>query len=129
MTRVYRDHMLVMREGMKGFTVTKFNPSKIKSTSIEEDQFQDKTYDLQALIQRVTDTFTKAEHDNDEMIIKTRNSVINKTTASIIQAEKSNDARLEEMINALPKYKSHISESPYDLNGLSSELVSHIISS
>lgn len=127
MTCEYRDLMLVMREGKNGFAVTKFNPSKTKPTSIEEDQFQDKNYDLQVLIQRVTDTFTKDEQDNDEMIIKTRNNAINKTTSSIIQAEKSNDMKLEEMINALPKYGSHIAESSYDLNGLSSELASHII--
>ncbi|MHB8601504.1 MAG: hypothetical protein ACYC6W_07185 [Nitrosotalea sp.] len=105
--------MMSIQEGKNGFIVTKFNPSKIKPSSIREDQSQDNIYDLQILAQKVA----KAEQDNDEMIIKMRDIAINKTTSSIIQAEKSNDVKLEEMINALPKYESHVSpESSHDLN-------------
>lgn len=119
--------MIVMREGKSGFVTTKFNPSRIKPVPIEEDQFQDKPHDLQNLAQKVTEAFAKAEQDNDDMITKTRNSIINETTSSIIQAEKSNEMRLKKMINALPKYESHVSlETPFDLNILSLELASHM---
>jgi hypothetical protein len=119
--------MMILREGKNGFAVTKFNLSRIKPSSVDEDQSQDKIHDLQSLSQNVANAFAKAEQDNDEMIIKMRNIAIIKTTSSMIQAEKLNDVKLKEMVNALPKYESHIiDESPYDLNELSSELTSQL---
>ncbi|MDE1844097.1 MAG: hypothetical protein KGI10_02065 [Thaumarchaeota archaeon] len=112
-----------IQEGKNGRITTKINQSRIKQSSIKKDPSQDKIHDLQILSQKVADVFAKAEQDNDEMIIKMRNVAMDKTTSSIIQAEKSNDTKLEEMINALPKHESHIlSDPPYNLNELSSEL-------
>lgn len=119
--------MMIMREGKNGFAVTKFNLSRIKPSSMDEDQSQEEMHELQSPSKKVAYAFAKAEQDNDEMIIKMRDIAISKITSSIIQAEKLNDVKLKEMISVLPNYESHIiAESPYDLNELSSELASHL---
>ena len=75
----------------------------------------------------VTEAIVKAEKDNDEMLSRIRNARINQIISTMLQAEKSNDNKIKEMIGTLSEYElSSNVEELYNLNGWSSEMASQL---
>ena len=103
----------------------------IENNSIEipsnKEQTHGNSHKIKNLSERVITAFVKVEQDNDEMLSRIKNARINQIVSAMLQVEKSNDIKIKEMTSTLSEYElnSHI-EEPYNLNGLSSEMVAQL---
>ena len=108
-------------------SIVENNSSRTKIALGNEDQSYDNSYDLKNLSQQVMSAFAKTERDNDEMITRVKNTRINQIVSAMLQAEKSNDTRLQEMISTLPTRESNgLTEATYGMNGWPSDMVSQL---
>ena len=103
------------------------NSSGAESSSNHQDQSQGSLHKIKNLSETVTKAIVKAEKDNDEMLSRIKNARINQIVSAMLQAEKSNDIKIKEMIGVLSEYElSNNVEGLYNLNGWSSEMASQL---
>ena len=108
-------------------TISKIENNSSIESSNHEDQSGSSSHKTKNLSEIVTKAIVKAEKDNDEMLSRIKNARINQIVSIMLQAEKSNDIKIKEMIGTLSEYEldSKI-ENLYNLNGWSSEMADQL---
>lgn len=103
------------------------NSSGAESSSSHQDQSHGRSHKIKNLSEIITKAIVKAEKDNDEMLSRIKNTRINQIVSTMLQAEKSNDNKIKEMIGTLSEYELNSKiEDVYNLNGLSSEMANQL---
>ena len=101
--------------------------SGVAYTSNHKDPLQNNSHKIKNLSEVIIKAIVKAEKDNDEMLSRVKNSHINQIVATMLQAEKSNDTKIKEVIGTLSEYELNSNiETLYNLNGWSSEMASQL---
>ena len=103
------------------------NSSGVESSSNHQNQSHDISPRIKNLSEIVTKAIVKAEKDNDEMLSRIKNARINQIVSIMLQAEKSNDVKIKEMIGTLSEYELNSKiEDLYNLNGWSAEIADQL---
>ena len=103
------------------------NDFSVAHPSNHEDPLRDSSHKIKNLSEVIMKAIVKAEKDNDEMLSRVKNSNINQIVATMLQAEKSNDTKIKEMIGTLSEYELNSNiEELYNLNGWSPEMASQL---
>ena len=119
--------MQTSQEQISMIPMTENNSSWIESSSNRQDQSHGSSHKIKNLSEIITKAIVKAEKDNDEMLSRIKNARINQIISIMLQAEKSNDTKIKEMIGTLPEYELNSKiEDMYNLNGLSSEMADQL---
>jgi len=119
--------MQTSQEQISIASIIENNSSGVESPSNHEGKLHGSSYKIKNLSEIVTKAIVKAEKDNDEMLSRIKNTRINQIVSTMLQAEKSNDTKIKEMIGTLSEYElnSNVEES-YNLNGWSSEMAAQL---
>ena len=103
------------------------NSSGAEWSSSNKESLQFISRKIKNLSEIIMKAMVKAEKDNDEMLSRIKNVRINQIVATMLQAEKSNDIKIKEMIGTLSEYElSKNVEESYNLNGWSPEMVDQL---
>ena len=103
------------------------NDFSIASPTNHEDSLCNSSHKIKNLSEIIMKAIVKAEKDNDEMLSRVKNSHINQIVTTMLQAEKSNDTKIKEMIGTLSEYELNCNiEELYNLNGWSPEMATQL---
>jgi hypothetical protein len=118
--------MQTSQEQINMTSIIEDNSSGSESSN-HQDQSHGSSQKIKNLSEIITKAIVKAEKDNDEMLSRIKNARINQIVSTMLQAEKSNDSKIKEMIGTLSEYELNSKiEDLYNLNGLSSEMADQL---